>query len=120
MNKKYIEGLKNASPEKRYKSFLNTVADRGEVWFLASDDGVVTYDFDGFINLPVWPGKEFCFGSETGDDTAVSMEVHEFLEHCRSLNENIRLMVFPTEENAYIVDSEQLVYDIQESLDEVE
>ena len=98
-----INGLRKASPEKRYKSFLNTVA-----------------DVEGYIYVMVWPHREFCEFMQSEDEKPVSMEVHNFLENCSKLNASVRFMVFPTEANAYMVSAEQLCADIQDHLDEVE
>jgi len=43
MNEKQFRGLMQSTPEKRYKSFLTTVADREEVWLLSSKEGYATF-----------------------------------------------------------------------------
>ena len=120
MNEKQLQGMMSASPEKRYKSFLTTVADLEEVWLLSSKDGYATFDADGYINLLVWPRKEFAELFKNNDEEVVSMEVHEFVEQCENVEENIRFMVFPTYDNSYVVDSEKFINDINLHLDEVE
>ena len=121
MNSKQYEGLIKASPEKRYKSFLNTVADEGEIWFLASEEGNATIEIDGTIYLLVWPREEFCSSMiYDEDEKAVFMDIYEFLEECRHIDENIEFMVFSTEEDTYVVTRERLIIDILEHLEEVE
>ncbi len=118
LNKQAIEGLLKATPEKRYKSFLNTVADSEEVWGLAAADQPLAVDDDGCIRL--WPYKEFCELMPAPGHRPIALEVHEFLEQCRSLEDDTRFSIFPTHENSYVVSAKQLCLDIQEHLDEVE
>ena len=120
MNEKQLQGLMKASPEKRYKSFLTTVVDREEVWLLSSEEGYATFDADGFIHLLIWPRKEFAELFKGNDEEVISMEIHEFVEQCKTVEENIRFMVFPTNDNSYVVDAEKLMDDINACLEEVE
>lgn len=120
LNSKAMNGLLNAPPDKRYKSFLNTVADLQEVWLLSSQDGEATLTLNGFIHVLLWPREEFCRLMMTHDQETMPIEVHDFLEKCKKLDNSTRFMVFPTKENSYIVTAEQLCRDIQDHLDEVE
>lgn len=117
--KKFL-GLQNASPEKRYKSFINTVTDREEVWLLLSEAGYVTFAADGIIYLFIWPEKEFCEILQTEGDIPIAIEIHDFLNKCKKLDRSIKFMVFPTEKDTYVVSSEQLCADIEEHLEELE
>ena len=45
----------NSTPEKRFHSFISTVADKEAVWLLESEDGYMTLDIDGYVNLLLWP-----------------------------------------------------------------
>ena len=57
LSEKAIEGLINASPEKRYKSFLNTVTDLEMIWIMPlvdEDDDSKTKN----IYAVLWPCKE--------------------------------------------------------------
>ena len=119
MKPEQFSGLMKASPEKRYKSFLTTVADLEDVWMLASEDGYATLELDGYIHLLIWPRREFAEAFQQ-EDEIISMDVHVFLEQCKELTEDIRFMVFPTDDNAYVVDPERLISDLCEYLDEVE
>ena len=120
LNEKAINGLTKASPEKRYKNFLNTVTDLEEVWLLSSKNGYATVEFDGFIHILLWPQKEFCKCVFSEDEKPCSFEIHEFLEKCKNLDNSIRFMVFPTEVDSYVVTAEQLYSDIAEHLEEIE
>lgn len=120
MNEKQFQGLLKAPPEKRYKSFLTTVADLEEVWLLSSEEGYATFDADDYIHLLVWPYKEFAEAFQQEGEQVVSMDVHEFAEQCKTLEGNIRFMVFPTKENAYVVDAEKFANDICDYLAQVE
>ena len=120
LNKKAIDGLTKASPEKRYRSFLNTVTDLEAVWLLLSEDGYATFDADGFTHVLVWPREEFCRFPLSENDKPVSIEIHKFLEKCKTLDKSIRFMVFPTDVDTYVVTADQLREDIQEHLDELE
>ncbi|MBQ3099512.1 MAG: DUF2750 domain-containing protein [Clostridia bacterium] len=118
LSDKAKEGLVNASPEKRYKSFLTTVADREEVWILSSDEGCTTLDIDGYINIMVWPRKELCFSIE--GESPESIEIHDFLDYCEELDDSYRFMVFPTEVDSYIVSVEKMREDLEYYLSQVE
>ena len=120
MNEKRLQGMMSAPPDKRYKSFLTTVADLEEVWLLSSEDGYATFDADGYIHLLVWPRKEFAELFKGNDEEVISMEIHEFVEQCKTIEENVRFMVFPTNDNSYVVDAGKLVDDINAYLEEVE
>lgn len=118
MNK--FDGILKASPEKRYKNFIATVADREEVWMLSNDDGYASID-DDYINLFVFPEKEyaevFCDG-----EIPVSINIHDFCDRCSELDpkSKVRFMVSPNGTNAFVVDVEKMFNDITEALDRIE
>ena len=120
MNEKKKYGLINAPAEKRYKSFLNMVADNEFVWLLQAEDGYATIDIKNTIHLMIWPAQEFCEFIKEDGETPTAIEVHEFLEFCKSLIEPVQFMVFPTEKDSFVVSAEQLCFDIEEHLAEVE
>ena len=120
LNSKAMVGLIKATPEKRYKSFLNTVTDLEEVWLLSSQTGQTTLTVDDFIHVLIWPREEFCKSMISDGQKPISIEIHHFLEECKALDDSIRFMVFPTNENSYVVTAKQLCLDIQEHLDELE
>lgn len=119
LNEKAIKGLLGAAPEKRYKSFLNTVTDLEEVFVgLAIDKQVFVTNDEGLTLL--WPYKEFCELMLSSNQIPKAIEIHDFLEYCRSLEDSAMFSIFPTNENSYIVSAKQLILDIQEHLDELE
>ena len=112
MIKKEYEGIRNASPVKRYKNFINTVADREKVWLLQNDEGEATLDINDVIYILVWPRKEFCEPFASEDEKIISLEVHDFLKKCSVLEDYVQFMVFPTEKDVYSVSAKQLSEDI--------
>lgn len=120
MNERGLNGLLNTSPEKRYKSFLTTVADLEEVWLLSSDEGYATFYADNYIHLLIWPRKEFAEMFKEDDEKVISIEVHKFIEQCEAVDENVRFMVFPTDKDSYVITAENLINDINDYLDEIE
>ncbi len=121
MNKKHFDGLFNSSSEKRYKSFLNTSADSGEVWLLSAPDGYATFENgNNGIFILVWPNREFCEYFKQEDETPEAVEIHDFLKRAEKLENNIRFMVFPNDKDGYVVSREKIMFDIQNCLDEVE
>lgn len=120
-NEKRFEGLWNATPEKRYKHFITYTVDYESAWLLSNEDGFTTIDVDGYIHLLVWPSKEFAV-AYSEEDTPVEMDIHEFCERCEDMmnEENIRFMVFPTDKDAWIISTEDLLSDLTEELERVE
>ena len=97
MDDKKFLGLRNASPEKRYQSFLNTVTDREEVWLLDSETGYATFDAEGITYLLVWPEREFCEFLQSEGERPVAIEIHDFLSRGKKLDPSVQFMVFSTE-----------------------
>ena len=119
LNDKAINSLLSSSPEKRYKSFLNTVADWEEVFVGITPDGnSFATDDKGCILL--WSHKEICELMVSSHHIPKVIEVHDFLKYCESIGDATMFSVFPTTENSNIVSAKQLVLDINEHLDEVE
>lgn len=119
LNRKAIDGLLKATPEKRYKSFLNMVTDLEEVWLLSSNCQI-THSIDEGAHISLWPCKELCMLNLSNAQQSTFIEIHDFLEQCKSLDESFSFVVFPTHENSYKVTAKQLCLDIQEHLDELE
>ena len=120
-NDKRFEGIWNATAEKRYKHFVTYTVDYESVWLLSDEDGYATIDVDGYIHLLVWPSKEFAV-AYSEEDTPVEMDIHEFIKRCNDMREdtNIRFMVFPTDKDAWIVSTEDLLNYLIEELGRVE
>ena len=120
-NDKRFEGLWNASAEKRYRHFITHTVDFESAWLISNEDGYATIDVDGYIHLLVWPSKEFA-EKYSKEDTPAEMDIHEFCQRCESMinEENIRFMVFPTDKDAWIISTEDLLNDLTEELELVE
>lgn len=115
-----INGILSASPEKRYKNFISTIVDREEVWVLSSTEGYVTSEIEGKIHLLVWPEKAFA-NKFAKNDVVTSIEVHDFCNRCEeAIYSNISFLVFYNGENAYCVDGQKMLNDIQFELSLVE
>lgn len=119
LNEKAIAGLLEASPEKRYKSFLNMVADLEAIW-LSSSTAQALHTVDMVTCMSLWPCQEICELMLPTGQEAMSIEIHDFLEQCTALDDTVSFMVFPTNKNSYKVTVQQLCLDIQEHLDELE
>ena len=100
----------NSTPEKRFHSFISTVADKEAVWLLESEDGYMTLDIDGYVNLLLWPEEVY---AKAFDENAspTYIEVHHFCDICRDYihQEKIRFMVFPTKKDTYIIGVSELL-----------
>lgn len=120
MKEKEFLGILSASPKKRYKNFVSTVADFEYVWLLESPgEGYGTVDIDDTMYLLVWPKKEFAEAFADGC-SVTSIEVHDFCERCEQIEDHVKFMVFPNGKNTCIVDAETLLDDILEKLAELE
>ena len=118
---KRFHGLLNASPEKRYRHFKNYVADRCSVWMLSNEDGFLTIDLDGYVNLLVWPSKEFALAFDS-EENPIEIEIHDFCKRCADIinQREIRFMVFPTVKDTYVVETQELLNDILYELSLIE
>lgn len=117
LSEKAIKGLISATPEKRYKSFLNTVTDTETVWVGSPKSQDYTTGEDGFSYIPLWPQQEFVISYV---ETHYPIEIHDFVEKCIELDDTTRFSVFPTENNTYIVTAKKLCQDIIKHLEELE
>ena len=72
------------------------------------------------IYAVLWPCKELSKYCSTECKGTVSMEIHEFLDSYKNLDETMQFVVFPTESDAYRVTWGQLYNDIVEHLEEIE
>lgn len=120
-NKKRFEGILNAPAEKRYKHFVTYVVDEGSAWMLSGEEGFLTFDMEGYINLPVWPSKEFAAAFDN-EETPVEIEIHDFCTRCEQIaeEENVRFWVFPNEQDVYVIEPEDLLNDILDELELIE
>ena len=110
-----FEGLMNAHPRKRYKSFAATAADTETVWLECDPTQLVPTEP---CSISVWP--EEMFASAVCSDKAVfSIEVQEFYELMMACpNRSIR--VFPNGTDYVDTTADALLADIEEELDLLE
>ena len=119
LNDKAINGLLRSTPEKRYKSFLTTVADLEEVFVgITPHEDVFATNDRGFILL--WAHQEICELMISTNQIPKTIEIHAFLEYCESIDDSTTFSICPTNENSYIISAKQLILDINEYLDQVE
>lgn len=123
MNREQIEMLMNSVPEKRYRSFISSVAQGNDIWYLfGSDSGFTHFDDDGFINVPLWAYSEFSdyFKTLLGDETDAKPHSHtvdEFFAMADALDDYVRFVVFPTSKDGYVVSCKQLCEDLKKAID---
>lgn len=67
----------------------------------------------------VWPRKEFAEAFKDGD-YPVSIEIHEFCDRCKKIENNVEFMVFPNGKNTCIVNADTILHDLLEKLAELE
>ena len=85
-----------------------------------AEDGYATFDEDDTIHLMGWPEQEFCDFIREEGELPVSIEIHDFLEKCKTMDQSIKFMVFPMEKDSFVVSTDQLCFDVEEHLAEVE
>ena len=111
-----FEGLMNAHPRKRYKSFAATAADTETVWLECDPTQLVPAEP---CSISVWP--EEMFASAVCPDKAIYfIEVHEFCELLIA-NPNRLIRIFPNGKDQQVdTTADVLLADIKEELDLVE
>ena len=124
MNDKRFYGLLSASTEKRYKSFITTIADKERVYLLKNSDGYATIDMEDIVGLIVYPEKEYAdyFKSQEEDESVETLSTKEFLNRCKDIIDQDKIMfaVFPTEKNCYFAPVEKVYYDLLNELELIE
>ena len=107
----------NYSADDRYKHFVKTVVQTGEVWFLEFEDAFTMFkNEEGGVDLLVWQDKKMAEEYAVEGEVAVSMSLEEFLEQCRGYlgSNEVMLMVCPVgDEDVVIVNMEQMLQDIE-------
>lgn len=109
-----FDGLMNAAPHKRYKSFAVTVADWESVW-LDCDPNQPLPD-EGVIS--VWQEEMFAAAVCT-DKPFFKMDVHDFCD-LLGAHPDATIRVFPNGKNWTDMAAEDLLEDVLEELDRVE
>lgn len=125
LNKKEIASVIKLDAEKRYKYFINKVADCEAVWCLENDGWALASDGVHPI-LSIWPSEEYaslCATGEWENYTPFCIEIHDFIEiYIDDLKEkSIKIGVFYTPENkGIIVGHEKIREDIKNELSKME
>ena len=119
-----FNGLLRATSEKRYRHFLSIVADSECVWMVdCGDDNLLSPEINGVAHFLAWSEREFAeyYLDKMLPDLEceiVSIEIRDF---CEMLSNNrIMFMIFPTDENAWIVTSDDLYQNIAYELARIE
>ncbi len=113
---------------KRYKYFVNRVADSSELWSLGASSSTlaIVSDQSEVLCLPVWPAREFAIACAVGawsEYVPRRFEVHCFLTeelvYCR--RSALHIAVFMTPKSYGIVRSpDELEADVRAELERVE
>ena len=126
LSSKEIDSVLKISPEKRYKYFINRVADSGLLWAGYDSNWVTLQDENRYKLFPVWPNKEFAqlfFEKNSRNYLPKHIEVHDFIENFLiDLGEqNIAILVFPTPEKTGSTVCHQTLYnDLTQELSRIE
>jgi hypothetical protein len=119
INPKGIQSISALSPTDRYMHFLSRVADWEEVWGLHSDAGwAMSSDGEGGECVPFWPHPEYAKAMTVGHWSGrepTSVPLADFLEKWLPgmAKDGLRVAVFPTPENAKLVDPMLLKQDLE-------
>lgn len=115
-------GITAATSDKRYKNFINTVADREYVWLLDNGDGYMCHDELETIYLLVWQEQKFAENYAESGEHAVAIEVHEFCERCKENldNKDLKFMVCPNNVDSFVVTVDRMLDDLLEALSKLE
>lgn len=113
-------GLSN---HQRFQHFIDKVAEHGEIWSLANDEGWVTLTSEGDNCLPLWPHPDYAAEWATADwadcqPKSVALDV--WLERwTKGLSgDETLLVVFPNlKEEALLVEPEELEEALREALE---
>ena len=102
-------GVLNASPEKRYKNFISTVADMQMVWLSKE------------AKLSVWPEENYAL-QKTDAAKIVCMEVHDFCDLLKEMSNDpwSTICVFPTDKDCIEKHPSELLSDTLDELERIE
>ena len=120
-----IDSVLKISPDKRYKYFLNRVADSGILWGGYDYDWIIMEENENRF-FPVWPNKEYArlfLEMNSKNSLQKSIEVHDFMENFLIDLEaqNIAILVFPIPEKTGSIVCHQTLYnDLDQELLRIE
>lgn len=103
----------------RYQYFIDKVAEHGEIWSLANDEGWVTLSAEGDNCLPIWPHADYAAQWATGDwsdckpkSIALDLWLKRWTKGLK--NDETLLVVFPNlEEESLLVEPDELDDDLR-------
>lgn len=123
LSSKNLKTSLSLSDGKRYELFIQKVAEHGEIWSLANDEGWVTVaSEDGGNCLPVWPHPDYALewvNGEWADCEPKMIALDIWLERWSEglETDETLLVVLPNlKEQALLVDPWQLDDDLREAL----
>lgn len=126
INSKEIQSVINLTSEKRYKYFLNKVADAALIWGLYDDGWALVENKKDEVLIPLWPAKEYaelCASEDWREYQPKSVEIHEFIEEMIvNLKENkISLAIFYTpHDKGIILNHDNFIDDLRMELNNIE
>lgn len=106
--KKDDDSVLNEILDRQYVSFLDTIADKEQVWLIENEEGCyATIDENDMICLLIFAEKEDAIRCAEENIPAV-IEIHDFADRCRELlkepDQNINFFVYLSERGSMIVD----------------
>lgn len=122
MNKKEFEALVQKPANIRYEYFIKKVVDAEEVWGLYEDGWATAQDEEGNMVIPFFPKREFAehtARNEWEGCKAVAIDLDEFKDEwlVGMKKDNVRPSIFPTDEDAALVEIDVLLKDLNSELE---
>ena len=123
ISKKVLENVYNSNIDKRVKYFAHKVADWETLWLFEDENGFFTDETtSGDEILSLWPFKDFAIKlyekNEDFKSQLKEVDIHKFLDdYLPYIQENnIKIMVFPTENGGALFDADNFRNMMEEEL----
>jgi len=123
INQKQIEAVTALLGQKRYETFVKTIADWEEVWGLYQDGWALAETDDGKQVFPLWPAKEYaqlCAKKEWAGYEPKSFSLEDFMgELLPNLKDDGVLpgIFYTPSDNGVTPTVDQLLADLNEELE---
>lgn len=122
MNKKEFVALLQRPANIRYEYFIKKVVDFEEVWGLYNEGWASAQDDNGNMLIPFFPNKEYaedCAKNEWEGFEATAIDLYKFIDEwlIGMKKDGVKPSIFPTEEDAVLVDIDILLRDINSELE---
>jgi hypothetical protein len=122
VNKKEFEALVQKPANIRYEYFIKKVVDAEEVWGLYEDGWATAQDEEGNMVIPFFPKREFAehtARNEWEGCKAVAIDLDDFMDEwlVGMKKDNVRPSIFPTDEDAALVEIDVLLKDLNSELE---